>query len=171
MTSIVKANEKDIQLLVQIGKQSFIESHGRSAPETDIIAYIKKKFSDDALKEELRETANIYHIIYFNKQPAGYSKIIFNHPHINIRQQRITKLERLYLLKDFYNLKLGVELLQFNTELSKEEDEEGMWLFVWKENQRAVQFYTKAGFQVIGSYNFSISETHANPNHQMFLKY
>ncbi len=46
-----------------------------------------------------------------------------------------------------------------------------MWLFVWKENQRAVNFYDKAGFKIIGNYEFKLSKTHSNPNYQMFLKY
>jgi ribosomal protein S18 acetylase RimI-like enzyme len=46
-----------------------------------------------------------------------------------------------------------------------------MWLFVWKENQRAIHFYKKAGFHIIGSYDFRLTETHSNPNHQMLLKY
>ena len=46
-----------------------------------------------------------------------------------------------------------------------------MWLFVWKENHRAINFYNKAGFKIFGSHDFKLSETHANPNHVMFLKY
>ena len=98
-------------------------------------------------------------------------KIILNSPHSNIQTENVTKLERLYLLKDFYELKLGIGLLNFNVELSRKKNQAGMWLFVWKENQRAVNFYKRTGFQIIGSYDFKLTETHSNPNHQMFFKY
>jgi ribosomal protein S18 acetylase RimI-like enzyme len=171
MTSILKAKEEDIQLLTDIGKKTFIESHGHSAAEADINLYISKTYTPDVFKEELSDPKNIYHIIYYNQQPAGFSKIIFNSPHSNIKEENITKLERIYLLKEFYSLKLGAELLKYNIELSKQNKQAGMWLFVWKENPRAVNFYTKAGFEIIGSYDFKLTETHSNPNHQMFLKY
>lgn len=90
-------------------------------------------------------------------------------PHIQI--ENVTKLERLYLLKEFYSLKLGLELFNFNLELSKQNNQAGMWLFVWKENQRAVSFYKKTGFKIIGNYDFKLTETHSNPNHQMLLMY
>jgi len=46
-----------------------------------------------------------------------------------------------------------------------------MWLFVWIENIRAINFYLKTGFKIIGSHNFNITTTHSNPNHQMYIEY
>ena len=171
MTSIVKAGEEDFQLLADIGKISYIESHGSSAKTADINMYLNEKYNYEVFKDELRDLKNIYHIIYHDKQPAGYSKIMFNTPHSNIQIKNVTKLERLYLLKEFYGLKLGFELFNLNFELSKNSNQAGMWLFVWKENHRAISFYKKLGFKVIGSYDFKLTETHSNPNHHMFLKY
>jgi ribosomal protein S18 acetylase RimI-like enzyme len=171
MVSIVKANIGHSQLLSEIAKLSFIASHGRSAPTEDINSYVDEKYNHNAFKEELTDEENIYHIIYHDKRPAGYSKIIFNSPYTGSEIINITKLERIYLLKEFYDLKLGSEIFQFNISLSKRNDQMGMWLYVWKENHRAVTFYKKSGFIIIGSHDFKISETHSNPNHQMFLKY
>lgn len=171
MTSIVKADEKDFQLLSEMAKLTFIESHGSSAVSEDINNYVTEKYSLNAFKEELSDVKNIYFIIFNDNRPAGYSKIIFDTPYPTSQIKNIAKMERLYLLKEFYNLKLGLELFQFNIDLSKRNNQMGIWLFVWKENQRAVNFYTQNGFLIIGSHDFKISETHSNPNHQMFLKF
>lgn len=171
MTSIIKATEEDFRLLADIGKASFIESHGNSASSADINAYLGEKYNYDVFGKELSNPENIYHIIYHDKQPAGYSKIILNSPYPNIQMENVTKLERLYLLQMYYSLKLGIDLLKYNIELSMQNNQAGMWLFVWKENHRAVNFYKKAGFKITGSYDFKLTETHSNPNHQMLLKY
>ena len=107
MIAIIKATENDFKLLADIGRQTFLESHGESAGKADIDAYVNDKYNYPVAKEELADTNNIYHLIYFNSQPVGYSKIILNSPHSNIEPQNITKLERLYLLKDFYKQKAG----------------------------------------------------------------
>jgi ribosomal protein S18 acetylase RimI-like enzyme len=171
MTSIVKASKKDFQLLSEIATLTFLESHGRSARREDINIYVTEKYSENVFKEELSDAKNIYHIIYYDNNPAGYSKIIFDTSYGDSKIKNITKLERLYLLKEFYNLKLGSALFQFNIDLSKRSHQMGMWLYVWKENQRAVNFYKKNGFVIIGSYDFKISKTHSNPNHQMLLRF
>lgn len=171
MINILKSTEKDAELLAEIGKISFIESHGNSASAEDLNSYVIEKYTTEVFEKDMADAANVYHIIYYNNIPAGYSKIIYNIPHPNVAVQNISKLERIYLLKEFYNLKLGHELLQFNKELSQNNNQAGMWLNVWIGNHRAVNFYLKSGFQIVGSYNFRISDTHSNPNHQMYLAY
>jgi len=171
MTSIVKASESDFELLSEIAKITFIESHGNSAKSEDINTYIIENYNTNAFKEELGDKKNIYYTIYYNNRLAGYSKIIFDSPYPNSQIKNLAKLERLYILKEFYDLKLGLDLFQFNVNLSKENNQMGIWLFVWKENKRAVNFYKKNGFFIIGSHDFKISETHSNPNHQMFLRF
>lgn len=171
MTSIVRAKDKDFKLLADIAKVSFAESHGNSASAADINKYVIERYNYDVFSQELNDHENIYHIIYHDKKPAGYSKIIYNVPHSNIGIENVTKLDRIYLLKEFCGLRLGLEVFNFNIELSKQNNQSGMWLFVWKENHRAVNFYKKTGFKIIGSHDFKLTETHSNPNHQMLLMY
>ena len=171
MIQIIKANIGHSQLIAEIGKQAFWESHGHSASKEDISNFISKTYNKEAIKKEF-ENANIkYHLVYFNDKIAGFSKIELSTSNKDINDLNITKLDRLYLLKEFYGKNLGAELFEFNIELSKQNNENGIWLAVWKENQKAMNFYIKSGFKIVGEFNFKISETHSNPNHIMYLKY
>jgi diamine N-acetyltransferase len=171
MTSIKKATIDDLEVITTIAPITFRESHGHSAVPKEIDAYIAAKYNPGVLGEELNDPGNLYHIIYHNDQPAGYSKIVFHSPHPDVTQQNITKLERIYLLKQFYGLKLGAELFDLNLELSKTNGQAGMWLYVWEENHRAINFYKKRGFKIIAQGDFKLTETHSNPNHIMYLGY
>ena len=169
MIEIKKATLADLQLLLNLGKQTFIESHGHSCSKKDLDSYIKDAFNIENFKKELSNNNNIFHLLYYNNLAAGFSKII---PNVAINEhEKTTKLERIYVLKEFYDKKLGLTLMDFNINLSKKLKQEGMWLYVWTENHRAVNFYNKMGFTIVGKYNFKISETHSNPNHQMLLLY
>jgi len=169
MVLIERIGEEHTHLLSVIATQSFRESHGSSAKEEDINAYIKEKYNEAVLKKELQDPANIYHILYYNNQPAGYSKIILDFPYPGCNSKNMAKLDRIFLLKEFYDLHLGRKLFDFNMTFLREHHQSGAWLFVWKENQRAIGFYKKNGFVIIGSHDFKISENHSNPNHQMLL--
>jgi diamine N-acetyltransferase len=171
MISIVKGEEKDFKLLTEISRKSFLETHEKSSAPEDINIYVNQKLNEDTIKDELNDAENIFHMVYYGQQVAGYSKIILNVSHLDITTKNVTKLERLYLLKEFHGLKLGFVLLNFNTGLSRKNSQSGMWCYVWKENHRAVDFYLKMGFKIIGSHNFKITENHSNPNHHMFLEY
>jgi ribosomal protein S18 acetylase RimI-like enzyme len=134
-------------------------------------SYVDEKLTEAALSNELADAANIYYLIYYNGQPAGYSKIIYNLPIEPVAQTNITKMERLYLLRTFYDQKLGHQLMDFNISLAKDAGQAGMWLYVWKENHRALRFYERAGFGIVGDGYFRLSKDHANPNWQMFLPF
>ena len=104
MTTIVPATVHDSGLLARIGSQSLIESHGSSASVQVMQSYVNEKFTEAALSEELADENNFFHFIYHNGQPAGYSKIIFNESLEHLPVKNITKLERLYLLQEYYDL-------------------------------------------------------------------
>ena len=171
MIRIIPATGMDTGLLSRIGRQTLLESHGHSAPAPVMQSYVDEKFTEEAIAQELADVNNIFHLIYYNGQPAGYSKIILNQALESVDIKNITKLERLYLLGEYYDLKLGRELLQFNIDLSRKEGQSGMWLYVWKKNERAIRFYEKAGFQIIGDGYFRLTEDHSNPNWQMLMEY
>ena len=171
MISIQPATLGDTELLSRIGGQTIFESHGRSAPHPVMQAYVADKFSPAAIEAELRDERNVFHLIRYNGAVAGYSKIIYKVPIEPVQEQNITKLERLYLLEKFYDKKLGHRLLQFNIDLTKLAGQTGMWLYVWKGNERALTFYERAGFHIVGDGWFRLTAEHANPNWQMYLPY
>jgi ribosomal protein S18 acetylase RimI-like enzyme len=170
-TIIRPATESDYEIIAGIGKVAVAVAHGASCSAEDLNHYLSAHYNHDAIKGELTDPRNNYHIIYSGAQAAGFSKIILDMQHPNIPQPNVTKLDRIYLLEEFYGLKLGYELLQFNIELSRKNGQSGMWLFTWTGNERAVSFYKKAGFTIIGEHQFKVSETHYNPNYHMYLRY
>lgn len=171
MISINRATETDIEIIEKIGMISVEEAHRESCPAKDLKEYLEKNYNPDAIRNELANSNNIYHILYYEGKAAGFSKIELNASHPAVGREDATKLDRIYLLKEYFDLKLGLNLLNFNVEYSKAHQQSGMWLFTWTGNTRAVNFYRKAGFKIIGEHYFKVSETHSNPNHHMFLSY
>lgn len=168
---IQKATINDSEYLAEIAKISFLDAHGTSAPEEDIEGYMAKYFNRNAILQELKNPENLYYLIYDANKLAGYSKIVFSVPNDNITERPIAKLERFYLLKAYYGKGLAAELLHFNRKIAQEDHQKGIWLAVWIENQRAINFYTKNNFRKVGSYDYQLSATHANPNHIMYLSF
>lgn len=76
--------------------------------------YIDGNYKNESTKKKLSKEKNICHIIIYNEQNIGFSKIILNATHPTIVQKNAAKLDRIYLLKEYHELKLGFELLEFN---------------------------------------------------------
>src|SRR5688500_6453311 len=94
MMSIKQATEADYKSIVNIGLVAVYEAHKDSTTEENLNEYLKNNYSDAAIKEELNDTANTYHIFSYNGIPAGFSKIVLNDAHPGITAQNVTKLDR-----------------------------------------------------------------------------
>ena len=169
MISIRKATQKDANLLSKLSIETFLPAHGHSAPKNDIDSYISENFTVKNFAKELSENTHQYYLLTYNNDVVGYSKIVLNLPCENIDAENITYLSRIYFLKTYYGLGLAKQLLDFNIQICKKNNQIGIWLKVWVKNERAIQFYKKMGFTIVGKSDFRISATHSNPNHHMYL--
>lgn len=168
---IIEVGIQYAQVLSEMGTETFVDAHKDSAPAKEIDTYLKDKYSLPAIIRELSDSKNIYHIIKFENKIAGFSKMMLNSKHPGIHEQNVAKIDQIYLRHSFQGLKLGAELLQFNIELSKSNDQAGMWLVVWVGNLKAISFYEKFGFMILSDGDFHLTSAHTNRCHIMFLKY
>jgi GNAT superfamily N-acetyltransferase len=171
MNSITRATTNETGILANIGRQTFYESHGHSAPKKDTDIYAQEKFSEEAIQKELENPGYIYHILYIDEKAAAFTKIVLDSPLDGHVLTPLTKLDRIYVLQSHYQQGLGQQLLDFNIDYSKKHNQKGMWLCTWIENKRAINFYNRNHFKIVGSYDFHVSPTHINPNHIMLLTY
>lgn len=167
---IRKATIDDAESIAVIGKQTFYEAHIHSSPKEELELYLIEKFNIEEIKKELLNAKNTFHLIFSQDQLAGYSKIIYNCPPPQLPDSKDPcKLERIYILKSFYDKKIGLKLFQHNKELAIQNQQSGIWLTVWTENERAILFYEKLGFKTIGEVMFKVGNQY-NPNFVMWLE-
>lgn len=171
MLTISKACAGDASLLADLGRQTFLESHGHSASPEIIASYVAEKYTVDVMSTELSNPQFIYHIAYWNTEAIGFTKIIPDSPHENVPAHPVAKLERIYVLEAHFPTRAGQALLDHAVQWAQAAGQKGLWLFTWKKNARAIRFYEKNRFITVGTYDFHLSPEHANPNWQLFLAF
>jgi ribosomal protein S18 acetylase RimI-like enzyme len=68
------------------------------------------------------------------------------------------EIERIYVLKDFHGKKVGQLLFDKAITIAKAKHVAYVWLGVWEENKRALQFYTKNGFVEFDQHVFVLGD-------------
>ena len=134
MYKLVKASKKDIPRLIQYKK--------------DIIyMYIK------CLSGEEKENINEYVITSVNEIFKDYYNIIIDDKIIGsvcIRDLENAKLlDEIYLEKEFRNKGIGTDIIRKIIE-----NNESVYLWVYKENIKAVLLYKRLGFKIIDETEF-----------------
>lgn len=167
---IIPSTLSELSELTALAKTTFLQSHGHCACASEVAAYVNENFTEENFRQELSDPHNLYFSAYHENILIGYSKIICDSPFKSVTDPHSCKMERLYVLDKMHGKGIGKELFDFNIALARKNKQSNVWLFVWVENKRAIRFYEKQDFVIVGEHDFRISDQHYNPNHQMRLE-
>ena len=153
------ANTDDAKVLAELGAKTFYDTFRPFHSEEDLQQYIKKAYPVDLIIENLSKESIQYFIAFDEKKPVGYLKLIKSVTHEKLPSQKNIELEKIYVLKEYLDKKVGKELMLQAISFSKQNNFETLFLGVWQENNRAVNFYRKFGFENFTTRTFQLGET------------
>jgi diamine N-acetyltransferase len=154
---IREAKIDDAEFIALLGRVTFTETFGHLfRNRNELLDYYNKTFSIKKIKNSLNKSNTHYWIAFVNELPVGYSKLKLNSQSEFIAQKNTSQLQKIYVLKDFLSMKIGLELQNKLINKAKNKQSDFIWLSVLHSNKRAINFYTKNGFVEIGNHNFQI---------------
>lgn len=155
---IRKAKINDLTELQKIGKQTFRETFSAGNTEKDLAQYLSESFSTQQLTAELNDQKSEIYFALVNDDSIGYLKVNWEESQTELQDKKAFEIERIYVLKDFHGKKVGQLLLQKAIQIAKEKGVNYIWLGVWEENTRAIQFYKKYGFVEFDKHIFKLGD-------------
>lgn len=165
---IFKAEVAHVHWLQEIACQTFKESYATYNTEEDMEAYLKEHFNEVSLKHSINDKQTLFYLAKEANEIVAYIKTNFKPiPNASLPGKGI-ELERIYVLKSCIGKGLGALLLQKAIEVAVENQCDYLWLGVWEHNPRAISFYSKNGFQIIGEHQFLLGKD-VQKDHLMFL--
>ena len=154
MFNLSQITEQELESLQEIGKQTFFETFADSNDEENMRLYLDENFSLEKLKQELNTQGSEFYFIKQEQLPIGYLKINFAHAQTELKDPSAMEIERIYVLQGQHGKNIGQLLFNKALQRAIEENIHYVWLGVWEENKRAVNFYKKNGFVVFDQHIF-----------------
>lgn len=155
---IKKITLDDIDQLQKIGRQTFYETFSTGNTEENMKAYLDKDFAFDKLTNELNDKNSEFYFATLDNNIIGYLKLNFGQSQTELQDDKALEIERIYVLKDFHGKKVGQILYDKAIEIAKQKNADYVWLGVWEENPRAINFYKKNGFVEFDKHIFKLGE-------------
>lgn len=143
---IQKVTINEIGQLQKIGKQTFYETFSAENSEENMTKYLDEAFSVEKLMTELSDNNSEFYFATFDNTVIGYLKLNFGQSQTELQDDKAIEIERIYVLKDFHGKRVGQILYDQAIHIAKQKNAEYVWLGVWEENPRAINFYKKNGF-------------------------
>ena len=153
------ARKEDAQFIALLGRTTFTETFGHFfRDQQDLIHYYNSTFSVQKIEAGIEKPNNLFWIAFANRLPVGYAKLKLHSNSEFLDSKEVCQLQKIYVLKDFLSMKIGLELQRSLLEKAKELRFTEIWLSVLNSNERAIGFYKKSGFEEIGNHDFQIGK-------------
>ncbi|WP_317224547.1 GNAT family N-acetyltransferase [Chryseobacterium aahli] len=120
--------------------------------------YIAKGFTIEKLTAELQNKNSEFFFALLDEEVIGYLKVNFGDAQTELQDKNSLEIERIYVSKDFHGKKVGQILYDKALEIAQNKNLQYVWLGVWEENIRAVQFYKKNGFVEFDKHIFKFGD-------------
>ena len=158
IVEISKITKDEILQLQEIGRQTFYETFSESNTEENMKSYLDNGFSIDKITFELNDENAEFYFAKIDDKIIGYLKLNFGQSQTELKDDKALEIERIYVLKEFHGKKVGQILYDKAIEIAKKKNSDFIWLGVWEENQRAINFYKKNGFVEFDKHIFKLGD-------------
>lgn len=158
MASIIinTASTEDLETLQSLGRQTFSETFAESNSEEAMNTYLEESFSTEKMESELSNPYSYFFIAWEEEVAVGYLKLNSGPAQTELQDDTSLEIERIYVKKSHHGQKVGQLLYNKALETARLLNKTYLWLGVWEENLRALQFYRKNGFEEFGIHTFRL---------------
>lgn len=152
------ARPEDAVLIADMSHQTFYETFAADNTEADMKKFLEEQFTKGKLILEVGARENIFLLAYEGEAPAGYVKLRDGKHPPSLGHANALEIARLYALKDRIGTGVGRALMQASLDHAKARGKEVAWLGVWEKNRRAIDFYTRWGFEKFDETDFLLGD-------------
>jgi len=144
------ATMDDAAALADLGALVFRHTYGAAIPPTVLDVYLAHTFIPAALRQALQNGDTNYLVATQAGRLIGYSKCAITPPPACIQGAKASELINLYIHPAYQSNGIGKQLLQQVIQVAAIQHLTTLWLCVWQTNQRAIDFYQRCGFAIVG---------------------
>ena len=147
----------DAGLLASLGARLFEEAFGTANAPDDMRAYLATAFSVETQAAELSDPDRVTVLATSAEgDPIGYAMLKYRRDLESVAAVEPVELQRIYVDRRWHGRGVGNALMERCVTLARAAGAGAIWLGVWQENPRAIAFYRRLGFEVVGTQTFQL---------------
>ena len=147
---------EDAALLAGLGAKTFRDAFAEFNTEEDMAAYLEGAFGPHLQAAELADPAGAFLIAESGGRAVGYARLRRGPAPGCVSDPGAVEIERLYVLQEWKGAGAAAALMGACLDRARADGFRTVWLGVWERNDRAVAFYRKWGFSVVGKKPFAV---------------
>lgn len=151
---IREANLEDATQISTFGARTFEEAFGPQNTMEDMQEYLSVNFSEGQIRSQLLDPSATFLLAYKDSRLIGYSMLLDRDAPESVSGKNPVELVRIYVDTSLIGGGYGSKLMEATIKKAYEGGHDVIWLGVWEKNERAIGFYLKLRFSIVGSKEF-----------------
>ncbi len=148
------ARAQDAEALSAFAARTFHATYAPHDSPEDLAAYAAASFTVEVQAAEIADPALSTLLVEVQGELAGYAQLRAGPAPAGVPGERPLEVARFYVDARWQGTGLAVRLMDEVAARAAAEGHDALWLGVFRENARAIAFYLRRGFRVVGAQPF-----------------
>jgi ribosomal protein S18 acetylase RimI-like enzyme len=154
VTTIRRARPADAAALAELAERTFRDTFTIGNDPADMTLHCAASFGSGIQAREIDDPGWVTIVADDRGQLCGFGQLRPDAPKACVAAARPSELYRLYVDDRWHGRGIAQQLMDEVMRSAARAGSDRMWLGVWEKNLRALAFYRKYGFEVVGHHVF-----------------
>ena len=154
MTNIRQATGADAASLAELAERTFRETFAQTNRAEDIDVHCRYSYGESIQAAEIRDPGRTTLVCHVRDGLIAYGQLRWASAPSCVVATRPAEIQRLYVDARWHGKGVAHALMASLLDTAVAGGADVVWLGVWEKNPRAMSFYSKSGFAVVGDHVF-----------------
>ena len=146
----------DSPALAMLAERTFRDTfEARNSPE-NMDLHCRRNFSPEIQAREIADRALVTMVAEETGGLVGYSQLLPSSPSASVKAERPAELRRIYVTRQWQGRGVAQALMKEALRAAARAGCDCLWLGVWEHNPKAIAFYRKLTFEIVGQQAFML---------------
>jgi GNAT superfamily N-acetyltransferase len=150
------ARPSDVGALSALAESTFRETYGRFNTSADMDAYCLQHHTPEVIGKEIVTPGVEFIVCEHDAELIAFAQLVRNATTHHLVARRPMEVHRFYVAAPWIGRGISQLLVADLKARAKQGGADYLWLGVWEKNLRAIAFYQKSGFGVVGRQTFKL---------------
>lgn len=155
---IRRAEERDAASLAGLAERTFRDTFAHANPAEDIDLHCRNTYGESLQAAEIRDPGRTTLVCHVSGQLVAYGQLRWDSAPPCVAATRPAEIQRLYVDRPWRGKGVAQPLMASLLDAAVAGRADVAWLGVWERNPRAIAFYAKCGFAVVGEHVFVLGK-------------
>jgi diamine N-acetyltransferase len=147
---------EDAPALAELAARTFAEAFAADNTPEDLQAHLESSYGVVQQSQELSDPNEITLLAFAADHLIAFAQVRRQVPPQCVTQAQAIEVHRFYVDRVAHGKGVAQSLMAAVKSAAKEFNAKHLWLSAWERNPRAVAFYAKMGFEIVGSADFVV---------------